>query len=216
MRYEIFRAGADAWQMSNGERAAFEGVLSFIQPCLAVEVGSAMGASLRRIATHSRHVHSFDLKPSGLSLPNVTFHAGDSHRLLAPWLETIDGTVIDFAHIDGDHTAAGAACDITDIISCPAFDGVMLIHDTANQDVRSGLDLVHFESFPDVAYVDYDFVPGRVTKRRDAPESGQRWGGLGLVVVDRSQQFRPHDDWVSHGIRQDRFYSIGELLGEQG
>lgn len=214
---DVFSAGMEAWQMTNGERAAYEGTLSFVRPHLAVEVGSAMGGSLERTAAHSRHVHSFDLDkpgPVASALPNVTFHTGDSHELLAPWLETVvcDGATIDFAHVDGDHTSAGAAQDITDLISCPAFDGVMLIHDVANQDVRDGLDLVRFERFPDVIYVDYNFVPGRMTKRRGEGEFCQLWGGIGLVIVDRSHQFKPSDDMASRGIRQDRYFDLNRLI----
>jgi hypothetical protein len=213
----VFCTDIRAWQMTNGERAAYEGVLSFTQPRLAVEIGSAAGGSLLRTAIHSQQVHSFDLNmpdPAVRALPNVTFHTGDSHQLLAPWLETVvnGGMTIDFAHVDGDHTAAGAARDITDLLGCPAFDGIMLIHDTANQDVRAGLDLAHFEDFPDVAYVDYDFIPGRMTKRYDTGESGQLWGGIGLVITDRSRQFTPNGEWASRGIRQDRYYPIGEIL----
>jgi Methyltransferase domain len=213
---DVFSTGNEAWQMTSGERAAYEGTLSFVRPRLAVEVGSAMGGSLERTAAYSEHVHSFDMVepgPVARGLSNVSFHTGDSHKLLAPWLETVvrRGATIDFVHIDGDHSSAGVAQDITDLLSCPAFDGVMLLHDVANQSVRDGLDRVGFERFPDVVSVDYDFIPGHMTKRRDETFR-QLWGGLGLVIVDRSHQFRPRDGTVSNGIRQDRFYNINRLM----
>jgi len=214
---DVFSADNATWQMTNGERAAYEGTLSFVRPNLAVEVGSAMGGSLERTAAYSKHVHSFDMTkpgPVALALPNVTFHTGDSHELLAPWLETVvrDGATIDFAHVDGDHSSAGAAQDVTDLLQCSAFNGVMLLHDVANQGVRDGLDMVRFERFPDVVYVDYDFVPGHMTKRRGDPAFRSLWGGIGMVIVDRSHQFKPMDGTVSRGIRQDRFYNINRLM----
>jgi hypothetical protein len=213
---DVFSLGNAAWQMTNGERVAYEGTLAFVRPELAVEIGSAMGGSLERTAAYSGHVHSFDRVepgPVARTLANVTFHTGNSHVLLSPWLETVvrDGATIDFAHVDGDHTPAGVAQDITDILRCPAFDGVMVLHDVMNQSVRDGLDLVGFERFPDVVYVDYDFVPGHMTRARDRSYR-ELWGGIGLVLVDRSHQFRVREKMVSSGIRQDRFYSTHRLL----
>src|SRR4051812_27377118 len=58
-RLEIYTR-AD-WQMSPGERAAFEGVLAQLQPRLAIEIGTAEGGSLERIAANSADVHAVDL-----------------------------------------------------------------------------------------------------------------------------------------------------------
>jgi hypothetical protein len=116
-----------------------------------------------------------------------------------------DGHKIDFAHIDGDHRPKGVAQDINDVLSCPAFDGVMLLHDVMNQGVRDGLNLVKFEDYPDVVYVDYNFVPGYMSKRRGRNFRAM-WGGIALVLVDRSHQSAIREEMVSSGIRQDRFY----------
>jgi len=212
---EAFSTSTRTWQMTNGERAAYEGTLAFVRPRLAVEIGSAMGGSLERTAAYSGQVHSFDRVepgPVARDLQNVTFHTGDSHKLLAPWLESVvrDGGTIDFAHVDGDHRPEGVAQDINDILRCPAFDGVMLLHDVMNQGVRDGLDLVKFEQYPDVVYVDYDFVPGYASRRRGRNFLAM-WGGIGLVVVDRSHQFKIRDGMASSGIRQDRFYQSHRL-----
>lgn len=103
------------WQMTLGERAALEGILSQLKPSLALEVGTAEGGSLRRIAAHSREVHSFDMSapPEEASFENVHFHTGDSHVLLPAWLEEMGkgGRRIDFALVDGDHTMAGVRAD---------------------------------------------------------------------------------------------------------
>ena len=76
---------ASPWQMSPGERATLEGVLAQLRPALALEVGTAQGGSLRRVAAYSEEVHSFDLVAPDAEvtgLANVTFHTGDSHVLL--------------------------------------------------------------------------------------------------------------------------------------
>src|SRR5690242_11209014 len=73
------------WQMSFGERAALEGVLAQRRPRLSIEIGTAEGGSLARIAAHSEITHSFDLvlPPQEIrDLPGVTLHTGDSHELL--------------------------------------------------------------------------------------------------------------------------------------
>ena len=53
---EIF--GDPTWQMRPCERAAVRGVLAELEPRLAVEIGTADGGSLRRIAAHAEHVHA--------------------------------------------------------------------------------------------------------------------------------------------------------------
>ena len=49
------------WQMTFGERAAIEGILAQLRPRVAIEIGTAEGGSLERIAHYSERVHSFDL-----------------------------------------------------------------------------------------------------------------------------------------------------------
>src|SRR5215213_10756075 len=82
------------WQMSFGERAALEGLLAQLRPKLAIEIGTAEGGSLARVAAHSAEVHSFDLVPpadEARGLGNVTFHTGDSHALLPELLARFAG-----------------------------------------------------------------------------------------------------------------------------
>ena len=49
------------WQMSLGERAVLEGLVAQLSPDLSIEVGTAEGGSLARIAAHSAEVHAIDL-----------------------------------------------------------------------------------------------------------------------------------------------------------
>lgn len=192
--------------MTFGERAALEGVLSQLKPQLAVEIGTAAGGSLRRIATHSAEVHSFDLvEPEATvrDLPNVTLHTGDSHVMLAEFLDQLAGAGgrVDFALVDGDHTADGVRQDLVTLLTSEAVQrGVILIHDTANEVVREGLERVPYGSYPAVSHHDLDFLPGHLSS--GGPYHHQLWGGLGLVVVDRQ----------TLGDSETGFYSSFEIF----
>jgi len=199
---------AGPWQMSFGERAALEGVVAQLQPRLAVEIGTAEGGSLRRIAAHSEEVHSFDLVPPdpGLaSIENAHFHTGDSHELLPRFLAELDasGRTVDFALVDGDHTADGARRDILDLLGSAAVSStVILAHDTMNDEVREGLESVDYASYEKVALVELDFLSGYLA--RAEPYRLQLWGGLGLIVVD--------DASGAGVIRDRRFHSLLSLV----
>lgn len=176
------------WQMTLGERAALEGVLAAVGPRLAIEIGTAEGGSLARIAGASQEVHSFDLEhdPARDWPANAHLHSGDSHehlpRVLGELAEA--GRRVDFVLVDGDHTADGVRQDVEDLLASPAIDAsVVLIHDALNGEVRRGVDAVGLASRPEVAYFDLDFVAGHHS--RSGPFAGQLWGGLGLVLVDR-------------------------------
>jgi hypothetical protein len=195
--------------MSYGERAALEGLLSQRRPALAVEIGTAEGGSLERIAMHSAEVHSFDLvepNPEARELANVSFHTGDSHVLLPEVLADFAAgdRVVDFALIDGDHSSEGVRRDIEDLLNSPATSNTLIaIHDTMNEVVRAGLKEVEFEAWPKVDYVELDFVPGYMF--REQPLCGELWGGLGLVVTS----VRPKP--AGHRAKQVRYFDPQEL-----
>jgi len=174
--------------MPPGERAACEGILSLLQPSLSIEIGTATGGSLEPISAQSREVHAFDLerRPELTSerFPNVTFHVGDSHELLSTLLQELAaaGRNVDFALVDGDHSARGARQDVEDLLASPCVGRtVILLHDTLNASVRAGLEQVDYDGFDKVRFVDLDFVQGRVL--REGPHRDQLWSGLGLVVT---------------------------------
>jgi hypothetical protein len=200
-----------AWQMSYGERVALEGMLVQIKPRLAIEIGRAEGGSLRRIAAHSDAVISLDLvepPPDILELPNVTALSGDSHAMLPVELERLadQGLGVDFVLVDGDHSAEGVRRDMEDLLRARAVDRTVIIaHDSLNQEVRRGLDAVDYAAYEKVAWVDMDFVPGyvaRIPERR-----GECWGGLALVVVDSSGDFRSGD-----AVRNTMFVELSSLV----
>jgi hypothetical protein len=199
------------WQMSGGERAAVEGVLSQLKPNLSVEIGTAEGGSLDRIAAYSSSVHSFDLVPPQLraeQAAKVTIHTGDSHELLPIELDGFAkrGENVDFVMLDGDHSSAGVRRDLEDLLNSEALaTTVILIHDTNNETVRVGLDSVHYDVWPKVAHVDLDFVPGYVFSEERLRY--QLWGGLGIVIVDSSRLA-----YASASSVGDRYFSASQLL----
>jgi hypothetical protein len=198
------------WQMTPGERAALEGTLSQLEPDVSIEIGTAEGGSLRRIAAHSGHVHSFDLVRPALLVEewgNVTLHTGDSHALLPALLAALsgEGQNVDFVMVDGDHSADGVERDLNDLLASPAVGRtVVLIHDTANDEVRRGVDRVPFDRHEHVAHWNPDFVAGHLSYGGDYHH--QLWGGLGLLIVDREAR-RPSSPTDGPG-----FYGMLELL----
>ena len=199
------------WQMSYGERAALEGLLAQLQPQLAIEIGTAEGGSLRRLAANCGEVHSFDLvepDPAARELPNVTFHTGDSHRLLPELLAHFadEGRNVDFVLVDGDHSADGVCQDVHDLLESPATaHTVIVLHDTMNEMVRSGLERVAYDAYPKVAYVELDLVAGYMF--REPSLLHELWGGLGLVVTDSSR-----GAYFTDGARQRRYYEAFDLV----
>src|SRR5712691_1838641 len=179
--------GGTKWRMSLGERSAVEGILACLRPSVSVVAGSLKEESLAAVSAHSDVVHSFDLAlHSGVDrsrFPNVVFHEGDSHELLPATLAELGraGTNVDFALVDGDHTAPGVRRDLEDLLDSPAVERtVILVHDTLNERVRAGLEEVDFGR-DKVTHVELDFVVGQLWD--GGPFDNDLWGGLGLVVT---------------------------------
>lgn len=170
------------WQMSFGERAALEGILTQLRPRLAVEIGTASGASLRRITRHSIETHAFDLVHPPEELPGyVTFHEGDSHETLAPWLAAGDAA-IDFALVDGDHSNDGVYEDLVTLLESPrCARTVVLVHDVAHGPVRDGIQAAADRCARHIAYFDIDFFPGYVFT--SGGFAGESWGGFALFIA---------------------------------
>lgn len=192
-------------QMSFGERAALEGILAQLRPQLAIEIGTAEGGSLSRIAGYSAEVHSIDLTHDELSLElpeHVTLHTGPSEQLLPHLLDEFDaiGCLVDFALVDGDHSFEGVANDLRVLLRSPVTArSVIVVHDSMNEEVRAGIESVKLDDYEKVVYYELDFVPGYMYRGGSAHHAV--WGGLGLIVCDahRSQAYRPSP-------RQWRYY----------
>lgn len=195
---------SETWQMSFGERAAVEGVVAQLRPGLALEIGTAQGGSLDRIAANSGEVHTIDLEPPGDGLPeNVTAHAGDSREVVPELLERFaaEGRNVDFVLIDGDHSSEGACADLENLLASPAIRRTaILMHDTMFPPTRRGLEAALRPEREGLVYYDLDFVCGMVGRRPDI--AGEPWGGLGLVVVDHEAS-EPWVDGARESLRQD-------------
>ena len=174
--------------MTLGERAALQGILASLQPRLSIEIGTAQGGSLSRVAAASEEVHSFDLEhdPQREWPANVQLHSGDSHELLPAFLAKLadEGRNADFVLVDGDHTADGVQRDVEDLLASPAVGRtVIVLHDTLNDEVRRGITAAGAEGRPEVALYDLDFVGGHLSVAGEY--ENYLWGGLGLILVDR-------------------------------
>lgn len=200
--------GRTNWQMAPGERAALEGLLADIRPRLAIEIGTAQGGSLERIAAYSEEVHTFDFEGQvdEAAFPNVTFHYGDNHVLLPQLLAEFerDGRNVDFVLVDADHTTAGVRRDFEDLLRSGAVrETYIALHDTMNEGVSRGLEAVDLDDYPKVAFSDLGFV------ELDPHARGLRelWGGLGLVICDERGRLGIPPE------RRDRGRSLGSAIG---
>ncbi len=175
-------------QMSFGERAALEGVLGQLQPALALEIGTAEGGTLARIAAHSDEVHSIDVTQeafAGGPPANVLLHTGPSAEVLPRLLMSFAdaGRTLDFALVDGDHSFEGVGRDLRHLLRSPVTRrSAILVHDTMNPEIRAGIEDVGLDEYPVVVYFELDFVPGYVY--REGVCRGAAWGGIGLILTD--------------------------------
>jgi Methyltransferase domain len=203
--------------MSPGERAALEGVLSFVEPRLSIEIGTYSGGSLESISAHSATVHSFDLAshPSLTKerFPNVDFHIGDSRELLPIFLRELElsAGAIDFVFVDGDHSAEGVRRDVLNLLESPCTsETVILLHDALYADVRTGLNRVDYSTFDSVCFVDLDLVHGRVAK--EGPQANKLLWGLGIVVTGD----RLDVEWPSQYSAPELYAGLSRSLVESG
>jgi SAM-dependent methyltransferase len=189
---EFLTGSARIWQMKFGERCALEGILSVLRPDLAIEIGTAQGGSVARVATHSQETHSFDLVDEVTNpeeLDNVHFHVGDSSELLPKFLAELatTGRNVDFVLVDGDHSAEGVQRDARALLESDACSRtVVVFHDAANEEVRAGLEALDLAAHPKVALVSLDFVPGYVVA--EGVRRHEIWNGLALAVLDESRR----------------------------
>jgi hypothetical protein len=87
---------------------------------------------------------------------------------------------------------------------------VIVLHDTMNESVRTGIEDAQLDTFPKVSYVELDFLPGYMA--RSGPFADQLWGGLGLVLIDDEGE-RPRGDSAHDEVRYDQYEMIRRMGG---
>lgn len=194
-------------QMSFGERAAVEGVLSQLRPRLALEIGTAEGGSLARIAAYAREVHSVDLTHAEVG-ENVHLHTGASERILSALLAHFAsaGRMLDFALVDGDHSFEGVVGDLRALLESPCTARtVILVHDSMNEEIRAGIGHASVEDCEKVVYYEPDFVSGYIYRAGAARHAV--WGGIALIICDTQRS-----SGYSSSPRQWRYYEPYEAI----
>lgn len=182
------------WQMSQAERMAMCHVLRTVQPKLAVEVGTYQGGSLSLISEHSGWVYSLDIDPEipakFARFKNTTFITESSATSLPALLARLEreNAPLEFVLIDGDHSSDGVRRDLDSVLRYrPSRRVFVMMHDSFNGDCRAGMLAANWAGARHVAFVDLDFIHGKIVQQ-GGPFDGQLWGGLALVVLDPAPQ----------------------------
>lgn len=177
------------WQMSDSEKLSLLALLEKLKPQCAIEIGLRFGGSMQMFSPHAKHVISLDIDPTcaerlGPKFPNVEFVTGPSQETLPPILKRLeqDGTKLSIILIDGDHSASGVQGDIHALNgyrpACPVY---VVLHDSFNPEVRSGIATANWADNPYVHSVELDFVPGMLHYKPGCMR--QMWGGFALAVL---------------------------------
>jgi len=177
----------DNWQMFDSERLALTALLARHRPRCAIEVGTFRGGSLSLLSQFAEVIFSIDIDPSipekFRGFKNVSFLTGPSCVILPLLLKELDSVGInpDFILVDGDHSTEGVKKDINCLLSyVPKKPFFVLLHDSFNPGCRKGMLEADWARSPYVAWVDLDFIPGRLVEQ-GGPFAGELWGGLALA-----------------------------------
>ena len=96
------------------------------------------------------------------------------------------GRHVDFVLIDGDHSEDGVRRDIEAILKLKVTKRiVILMHDGFNPDCRTGMRSAHWESCPNVHYLELDFTMGNFhAQAHDTADARSMWGGFACAVLE--------------------------------
>ncbi len=141
------------------------------------------------LARYAERVISLDIDATcrnrlGPMFPNAEFVTGDSAQTFGPLLEKLarEKTALGFVLIDGDHSARGVKCDIESLLGyrpvCPLF---VVMHDSFNPAVRSGICTASWSENQYVHSVELDYLPGIIA--RGGEENREMWGGFALAIL---------------------------------
>ncbi|WP_334820188.1 glycosyltransferase [Nostoc sp.] len=200
----------ERWQMTDSERIALTGLLARHQPRCSVEIGTYYGGSLSLISQYSQMVFSIDIDHEvPLRMPainNVSFLIAPSQTVLPLLFQALDeaNIPIDFLLIDGDHTADGVRRDIETVLTyVPKQPMFVMMHDSFNPECRRGIMTAKWQDSPYVAWIDVDFVPGRIIEG-DNVFKGEMWGGLALALLSP----KPRNANLTISASANSFYEL--------
>jgi glycosyltransferase involved in cell wall biosynthesis len=187
----------DNWQMSESERLAMTAILTRHRPQCSIELGTYRGGSLSLIAQYSTVVFSIDIDPSIPGkysyISNASFLTGPSVTILPRLIRELNeqNIPIDFILIDADHSSRGIQCDLDIVLTYkPKTRLFVLMHDSFNPGCRSGMLAARWQESPYVAWVDLDFIPGRLIQHGGGGD-GELWGGLAMAYLTPSLRRGP-------------------------
>ena len=184
-------------EMEQSEMLLLEDLLARRRPEVAIEIGTAGGASLAVLARHAGIVHSIDIDPQvkqrlGARFANVEFHTGSSREILPKLIVRLqlDDAALGFVLIDGDHSTEGVRADINAILCYePIAELELWMHDSFHPACREGIRSAAWQKCPFVHEVELDFHPGVLHDRADI--RGQMWGGFARAVLRPQQRTAP-------------------------
>lgn len=176
------------WQMSRSEKYCMINLLETLKPDHAIEIGTYQGGSTQVISKFSKQVTTIDISDSPKKLledkfQNVSFVINESHKVLHELFRSIEeqGDKLNFVLVDGDHTRQGVSRDLQTVLDYPhQNDVVVVLHDSFNPDCRKGMREIDYSKYPQVSYVELDYVCGSFWTNDSYREM---WGGLALIKI---------------------------------
>jgi hypothetical protein len=179
----------EEWHMQRSERAALIHILAKINPDVSIEIGTFRCGSLKPISSYSKNTYTFDIdenqhRVKGL-FPSVEFITGDYANTLPPVIDKINQSdrELNFILVDGSHEEDGVAADIAACLKYrpKSMPTVIVMHDSGNPAVRSGIGKAPWNDCPYVHQIDFDYVPGMLYDYEYI--AGEIWGGLAVAVM---------------------------------
>lgn len=180
------------WQMTKTEKYTLLGLLNYIKPKVAIEIGTYQGGSLQVISHFSEKVYCLDVVDQYVEalrgkFNNVHFRIGDSKETLPRLISQInqEEEAVNFVLIDGDHSEEMVKKDINAVLKIIPKEPVYIVfHDSFNPSCRKGILSADWKQSPYVHYVDLDYTTGVFyDKKYEEAKYHSMWGGLALAVM---------------------------------
>lgn len=179
LKYLIGVTGDNDWHMLPSERFALIGLLQILKPKRTLEIGHFLGGCTKYLSHYSEEVFTVDINSrvieSSKRFKNVKAFYMDSALAMREFHRR--GINFDLAIIDGDHSEAGAAADVT---AAMKIADVIIMHDAANPECRRGYKKALDQT---EVYFDLDFVDGKYLVNG-------AWGGFGLILPKCKETYK--------------------------